>query len=436
MRGERGARLTRSDSPPGLLARVRHFFGLEQSIIGLLVMVVLVGMGERLAERFVPVYLIALGASAVVPGLLNALDTLLSALYSFPGGWLTSRIGYKRALLIFNLVALFGYAVVIVIPIWPAVIAGSVFFLSWTALSLPATMELVSSVLPKHKHTMGVSVHSLVRRIPMALGPVLGGIFIDTWGIETGVRMAFGLAIVFGLVALVAQQTMIVEKTCGERKPVPGFYRLVTTMPGRLRDLLVSDILVRFCEQLPYAYIAIWAMYPDQGMVPLAASGLPLEFAFIGPVFSDGVTAVQFGLLTGIEMLTALLVYIPVAWLVDRSRKKPFVVITFINFTLFPLALWQARGFFLLTLVFILRGLKEFGEPTRKALIMELAPPEHKAASFGAYYLVRDTVVSVAALAGAFLWQTNPDLVFLLATCFGAAGTVWFMIRGRDGQSP
>ena len=54
-------------------------------------------------------------------------------------------------------------------------IVGAVFFLSWTAISLPATMGLVSAVLPKNKRTMGVSMHSLVRRIPMALGPVLGG---------------------------------------------------------------------------------------------------------------------------------------------------------------------------------------------------------------------------------------------------------------------
>lgn len=418
--------------PAGIFGRLRHFFGLEQSIIGLLVMVVLVGMGEKLAERFIPVYLVALGATPLIPGLLNALDTLLSALYSFPGGWLTSRLGYKRALLIFNCVALFGYGLVIVIPSWPAVIVGSVFFLSWTALSLPATMELVSRVLPKHKHTMGVSVHSLVRRIPMALGPLVGGIFIETWGIQTGVRLAFGLAAVLGLTALVAQQIMIIDDRGQAPGRIPGFFKLMRAMPRGLRDLLVSDILVRFCEQLPYAYIAIWTMFPDQQAMSLAASNLPLEYPYVGFLFPHGVSAVEFGVLTTIEMVTALLVYIPVAWLADRTRKKPFVLITFVNFTLFPLALWQASGFALLVPVFILRGLKEFGEPTRKALIMDLAPEGHRAAQFGVYYLVRDTVVSLSALGGAFLWQVHPTHVFILAAVCGLAGTLWFALRGVD----
>ena len=61
-----------------------------------------------MAERFLPIYLIALGGGALSIGLLNGLDNLLSALYSFPGGYLSDRIGTKRALLVFNIVAMFG----------------------------------------------------------------------------------------------------------------------------------------------------------------------------------------------------------------------------------------------------------------------------------------------------------------------------------------
>ncbi|MCK7514084.1 MAG: hypothetical protein MZV70_65455 [Desulfobacterales bacterium] len=56
-------------------------------------------------------------------------------------------------------------------------------------------------------------------------------------------------------------------------------------------------------------------------------------------------SAVQFGVLTTIEMATAVLIYIPVAYLADRGRKKPFVLITFILFTCFPLVLMFCRVF-------------------------------------------------------------------------------------------
>jgi MFS family permease len=131
-------------------------------------------------------------------------------------------------------------------------------------------------------------------------------------------------------------------------------------------------------------------------------------------------------------MVTAMLIYIPVAYLADRGQKKPFVVITFGFFTLFPLSLLLGQSFHLLIAAFIVRGLKEFGEPTRKALIMDLAPEDRKAATFGLYYLIRDVIVSVAAFGGAFLWLLSPATNFLVAFGFGLTGTVWFALRGRS----
>ncbi len=398
------------------ILRLTTFLGLQKSTIGMLFMVILVGMGERMAERFLPIYLMALGGGPIVIGLLNGLDNLLSALYAFPGGYLSDRLGFKKALLVFNLFAMLGYMLVILIPAWPAVLVGAIFFLSWSAISLPATMSLVARVLPTNKRTMGVSMHSLVRRIPMALGPITGGLFIGFWGEKDGVRLAFVVALVLAVVAAIMQQKLIQEdpakKTDGKpsHKPEKNPLRLFGEMSPALKRLLVADILVRFCEQIPYAFVIVWSM----------------------KIIQSPVTAFQFGLLTSIEMATAMLIYIPVAYFADRSTKKPFIVTTFVFFTLFPLSLLYARSFEILVLAFILRGLKEFGEPTRKALIMDLAPEGRKAAMFGLYYLMRDIIVSLAAFGGAFLWLISPQVNFLTAFAFGVIGTISFALTGTD----
>jgi MFS family permease len=216
------------------------------------------------------------------------------------------------------------------------------------------------------------------------------------------------------LLAIVLQERLIrdEEKHPQAKKHTPESHplKLLREMSPLLKSLLVSDILIRFCEQIPYAFVVVWCM----------------------KTLATPISAMEFGTLTAIEMATAMLVYIPVAYLADRSTKKPFVVTTFIFFTLFPLALMFAKSFWVLVPVFILRGLKEFGEPTRKALIMDLAPEDRKAGMFGLYYLCRDTIVSVAAFGGAFLWQASPQLNFMVAFGFGVLGTVWFALRGRD----
>jgi MFS family permease len=319
-------------------------------------------------------------------------------------------LGYKRALAVFNLIAIAGYLVVIIWPAWQAVIIGSVLFISWTALSLPASMSLVAGVLPSTKRTMGVSLHSLVRRIPMALGPIIGGLLIARFGEVNGVRYAFVLSLILAVVALIFQQVMIEDRP-GARQAHGNPLHLWKFMSHDLRILLVSDILVRFCEQIPYAFVVVWCM----------------EVV--------GVTAPQFGVLTAIEMITAVLVYIPVAYLADQFGKKPFIVITFLNFAIFPVALYFSRSLGALVFAFILRGLKEFGEPSRKALIMDLAPEDQKAGMFGLYYLIRDVIVSVAAFGGAFLWLRSPALNFATATLFGLAGTLFFAVFGHDLSS-
>ncbi len=360
-----------------------------------------------MAERFLPLYLIALGGGALSVGFLNGLDNFLSALYSFPGGWLAEKLGYKKSLMVFTFIAMIGYSIVVLIPTWQAVIFGSFFFISWTAISLPAIMSLVSQTVPKNKRVMGVTIHSLVRRIPMALGPVLGGWIMGVFGTELGVRIAFASALALGTLSL-ALQHYLIRDTMLERKKPPKLKGMLANISGDLRILLVSDILIRFAEQIPYAFVVIWVVNVHQ------------------------LTAFQFGILTVVEMVTAMLIYIPIAYLADKHAKKPYVVITFGFFSVFPLLLIFTRTFEGFVIAFIIRGLKEFGEPTRKSLIMDFAPEGQKAGTFGMYYLIRDVIVSVAAFGGAFLWSVSPQLNLIVACIFGGIGTLFFWRFGKN----
>jgi MFS family permease len=380
-------------------------------------MIVLVGMGEHMAERFLPLYLQQLtqASTAVMAiGLLAGMDDLLSALYSFPGGYLSDRLGTKRALLVFNAFSMAGYLCVILVQTWWAVLVGAAFFISWSAISLPATMDLLSKAVPKNRRALGVSVVALVRRVPKMLGPVAGGACIALWGVAQGVRAAFVCALVLALAAAVLHQVLIEDDSSERKQAEANPLKLWREMPEGLKNLLLSDILIRFCERIPDSFVVIWATRTA-----------------LRPV-----SELTFGWLSALENITAVLVYLPVAFLADRFGKKPFVLLTFVFFTCFPLGLMHAHSPWPLAAVFVLRGLKEFGEPTRKALILDLAPEGRKAGMFGLYYLVRDVLVAFAAFGGALLWQVSPELNLKVAFAFGVAGTLWFAWRGRDCVAP
>ena len=380
-------------------------------LASLLVTVIMVGLGERIGERFLPVYLVAAGATLFAPSVLNALDNFLSAMYSVPGGWFSTKFGYKKALLFFNIFAILGYIIVIAFPGWISVIVGSVFFLSWSSLSMPACMDLIQQELPKNRQVMGVSIHSLIKRVPMALGPVLGGLLIDKFGISQGIRLAFIIAIVLGVLAIIIQQLALQNSIPVDSKK-QGLPRILPWhFPRDMQIILIADILAKICSQIPYAYVAIWAM----------------EY-----VSGAHLSATQFGFLTGIEMVFAILVYIPIAFLGDKFKRKGFIQTTFVLYTIFPVLLYFGRSFGILLIAFIVRGLKEIGEPTRKIQIMTLAPENQKALYFGAFYFYRDVVVTAAVFLGGWLWVIRPELNLLVSMLFGLSAVLLYGFMGKS----
>lgn len=393
---------------------IARFLALKRNTSLLLVALVLAGTGEKLWLGFAPKYLQTLGAGVLVIGLFDALQTLLGAIYAWPGGWLTDRWGQRRSLLLFNALSVAGYALVLCWTHWLALLAGSFLFLAWSALSLPATFSVVATALDARQHTMGIGIQSLVRRVPMMLGPLIGGWLIARRGWSEGIQLALLGCIVLGVLTALFQWFMVepeppasvIEKTAATADA--SFRDVVKSFSPALRELLVSDILIRFCERVPYAFLILWAM--NHG----------------------GLDARQYSWLIAIEMITAMLCYIPVAHLADKYGRRPFVLVTFGFFTLFPLSLVWADNFGTLAVAFFIRGLKEFGEPARKALIIGQAAPELRSRTYGAYYLIRDCVVMSGSFLGAWLWNISPQANFFGAVALGAAGTIFYLFASNQ----
>jgi len=392
------------------LQAIANFLALRRNTSLLLVALVLAGTGEKLWLGFAPKYLETLGATVFLIGLFDALQTFLGAVYAYPGGWMTDKWGQRRSLLLFNALSLGGYVLVLCWQHWLALLIGAFLFLAWSALSLPTTFSVVATSLQRHQHTMGIGVQSLVRRVPMMLGPLVGGALVTRYGWADGVKYALLLCIALSVATMVVQWFMLAPESGETDLPVgqdtrqrgPTFLHIVKSFTPALRELLVSDILIRFCERIPYAFVILWAI--DYG----------------------GLSAQQFGYLVAIEMATAMACYIPVAHLADKYGRRPFVLATFAFFTLFPVTLIWATSFGWLAFAFVVRGLKEFGEPARKALIIGEATPELRARTYGAYYLIRDVVVTTGSFLGAWLWSVSPQANFVGAAICGALGTTWF----------
>lgn len=371
----------------------------------LLAAIFLIACAEELWWRFVPDYLRALGASVGVVAVYGTFKDLLDAVYQFPGGLLTQRIGYRAALVIFNAMAISGYVAFATARSWIVLVAALPLVMAWQSFSLPATFSLIGDTLPQEQRSMAFAYQSIVRRIPIVVAPIVGGMIITSLGTLTGTRAAIWVGTAIAVVALLLQAVRYrLPRGTNDRLALRALLRDAPELPRKLKALLLSDVVVRFGQGIGEIFIVLYAIQVV------------------------GVSAATFGWLTGLAMATSIAVYIPVARIADRRGRDGWVLLTYAFFACFPLLLGLSRSAWLLAIAFVAMGLREIGEPPRKAMIVDLARSDRRSVDVGTYYLVRGILVFPASLVGGALWKIVPSATFFGASAVASAGALVYLL--------
>src|SRR5205809_247606 len=303
-------------------ARVSAALGLERNIVAVSVAMFLLALGENLWKRFLPKYLEILGAPIAAIGLFGTCEDFLDGVYQYPGGWIGDRYGRRRALRLFVALAMIGYGLYWLAPSWPFVFAGLLFVMAWSSMASPPLFAVVGDALPRDRRALGFTVQSILKRVPIAVAPTLGGLVIAAYGVRDGVHLGLGVTVVLAAVALAG-------------------------------SLLVARVAGRAC-------------------------------------------------------------------------RTPFACAPFAALALFPVAVVLASDFPGLVVAFVVGGVREVGEPARKALIVDLVQPTMRARSVGLYYLVRSLAIAPAAFIGGLLWGVTPALPVWVAGAIGLVGVIVF----------
>jgi MFS family permease len=252
---------------------------------------------------------------------------------------------------------------------------------------------------------MGFTVQSMLKRIPTVVSPLLGGALIGSLGLQAGIRTGLLVTIVF--VGITIPLLFTINVPLGFRDSV-RLWGVWNSFHSTLKRLLVSDIAIRTCEGMADIFVVLYVTN------------------------ISGVTIPRYGILVAVQLATAILVYIPSAKMADRLGRKPFVIATFLCFALFPVAVVVAPGNGWLVCAFIIGGLREVGEPSRKAAIVDLAQDNLRARTVGLYYLVRSLSITPASAIGGLLWRIRPETPFIVAGIIGMVGTFLFAATLED----
>jgi MFS family permease len=389
----------------GIEKRIADSLGIERNVAAASGAVFLVGLGEELWKKFLPKYLESLGASVAAVGLFGTAEDFFDAIYQYPGGWLADHWGRRRAFLIFLAAAVAGYLIYLSSPTWPYLFLGLAFVMAWQAMGSPVMFATIGDALQRERRAMGFTVQSMLKRIPMVISPLIGGAMIGALCLQRGIRTGLLVTIALAVVAAALLSTLRLPTAARHAVSMSGVW---DSFHPTLKRLLASDIVIRTCEGMADIFVVLYVTNVS------------------------GITIPKYGVLVAIQLMTAILIYVPSARIAARVGRRPFVIATFFCFALYPVAVILARSFDGLVLAFIVGGLREIGEPSRKAMIVDFAEQQFRARNVGLYYLVRNLSITPASAIGGLLWRVRPEIPFVIAGLFGVAGTLLFAIFVKE----
>jgi MFS family permease len=413
--------------------RLAQLLALNRSVGIVLLSVLFFGLGENLWSPFMPMFLdvrakdYARGAAVgeAIPwavlglvGVYACLRNLMEAFCYVGGGQLTAWLGDRGSMIFFGALTTFGYALFLLFPVPAIAILSAILILGWEPLSVPVTFTTVGSTLDPSRRGMAFALQSIQKRLPRIIGPALAG-FVIEWvarhrggeaeGYNVGMHYLVAISFVLALVSLAIQVRWMPEHPVPP--PGPSLREVVRMFPPALRRLLLAEIFTRWCD---------W---------------LVREFVVLYLALDRGVNARDIGLLFALQNLVALITYLPVGQMTKKAGLQPFIGVTFIFFALFPLSLalvpdgWLAAAF-------IINGLREIGEPARKAMITSLLPQSVRARAIGMYWGLRTFAICWSSVVGAALWfWFGPEFLFYVAFGLGAAGAGVFYLLVRDAEN-
>ncbi len=445
------ARMARGSSAQ-LRESLQAFLALERDVIVLSLAMLTFSLAFQMTSRFIPEYMQVLGAGAGAIGLYGSLGNLIGAVYPYPGGALSDRVGSRIALTAFGLASTLGFVVwyfadffgtVVLGPFYlpnlavgPVTIGGAIepLFLpvgvflgllltqAWKSFGLGATFAIVKQATDPTSLATGFASTETFRRVGFLLGPLLATAVLAGVAFEVGFRHVLLIAAVFAALGTVAQHVLYEasEDTLG--KSFEGLETILSdlrSLPGPLRPLLLADTLVRFANGMVYVFFVIV-------VTRYLSVGFDLGGFHLDP-------AAFFGVLLTVEMVIALLTMLPVARLADAYGLKPVVALGFSVYAVFPaLLIVSPADQWVLLALFAFSGLRFAGLPAHKALIVGPAASGAGGRVTGTYYLVRNSVVIPSAALGGWLYDSDPVIAFGLAAAVGLVGTGYFLVFGRD----
>ena len=387
----------------GTLDKLRKEFSFIKGNYAILVMSwILMDFAMELPGTYYSLYVLKLGATETILGMIGFASFLVLASVQFPGGYLADKFGRRWLVSSMTFGVALCYIFYAIAPSWHFILIGTI-LMSLCLIYQPALMAMVADSLPSKRRGMGFGIIMLITSASTTPGPFVAGIFYNQFGLVQGMRIGYGVVVALFLTA--AFLRLRLQETMANTQK-PSLNELLHTYPIALKESF-----------------GVWKKLP-RSMFYLFLSVVVSTFGFAAVQLYFVVYAVQelsideaiWPLILTALFITMIVLAVPMGKVVDKfNRKLPMLV----AYVLFGVSMWlfvngdMPRLFVSLVLVGVAQVMMNtaFG-----ALQADLTPKEQRGKVNGFTNFTNNILMALGNLTGGILYEhVSPQLPFLLA---------------------
>ncbi|MBS7631272.1 MFS transporter [Candidatus Bathyarchaeota archaeon] len=392
-----------------------------------------------LTSPFWSLYLLEMGASLPLVGLLVSIPGFIRILLQAPVGYLTDRKGRKRLVVWGGLIASFAPFIYYFADQWVFLIPG-VIVESFTNVVLPARQAMFAKALDQKKRaTAFATIHTLFA-VASSILPILGGYLLEKMGLVQGMKLAFLISGVVMLISSILRALYLTEDDARANSRTNGFsfisiikdfFTPVVTIKSLRIALLAafmfyiaSGILTRYSvvyavdviglSKVEWGLIAggigvigIFTRIPVGRMIDsILPTGILTRYSVVYAVDVIGLSKVEWGLIAGGIGVIGIFTRIPVGRMIDSLGRKVSIFLSYATRPFFIIAFIGSFNF--LQVLFVLMLDSVFGyiqQPALEAFVIDVSSQGNIGRSYGALNLISSIALAISPLIGAFMWE-------------------------------
>jgi len=258
-------------------------------------------------------FILELGATKELLGMLQMIETVTQLVCQLPGGILADRFG-RRRLIVYSSIFRVASPIIYLFSTHWTHIAPGLFLGSLSMLGLPAMNALIAESLPLISRGAGISAYRAVTWMPMIITGLLGGVIMDTYGVVQGVKFCVAATLIVSILSVLLRWRFITETL--EMTQVKE--------DERKKEASQKDSILQQMRTMPRE---IWIV-----TVVAALSGfairIVMSFMVVYAVEVVGLTNTEWGIIGTAVSLISTVLTIPAGILADRIGRKPCITVS------------------------------------------------------------------------------------------------------------